>query len=121
MGPSRSTRCAACPTAAGSCATGSPRAPPMPPGAAPSSPRAGDRGVLRLCPAVTVAGTGCASQLSLVKSEPARLRGQVTQLRADKRRSARTRRHLETEIAATDGGDRGALGAGGEPALPVTL
>jgi tol-pal system protein YbgF len=71
-----------------------------------------------------VAGAGCASQLSIVKAENARLRTQVTQLRADKRRAERKSRELENELAlSADRADTAAIGAArtGAPVLPVEV
>jgi tol-pal system protein YbgF len=67
---------------------------------------------------------GCTSQLSMVKSDNQRLRAQVTELRADKRRTERRIRELENELLLADRADTAALDRGkrpGTPALPVEV
>jgi tol-pal system protein YbgF len=71
-----------------------------------------------------VAGAGCASQLSMVKAENHRLKAQVTQLRADKRRADRKVRELENELAVqNDRSDTAAVARvrTGAPVLPVEV
>jgi tol-pal system protein YbgF len=71
-----------------------------------------------------VAGAGCASQLSLVKAENHRLKAQVTQLRADKRRADRKVRELENELSVmNDRSDTAAVARArtGAPVLPVEV
>jgi tol-pal system protein YbgF len=63
-------------------------------------------------------GTGCASQLSIVKSDNARLRTMVTELRADKRRAERRVRELEGELAEQKGANPSRAAA---PPLPVEV
>jgi tol-pal system protein YbgF len=72
----------------------------------------------------TLTSAGCASQLSIVKAENKRLRAQVTDLRADKRRAERKTRELENELALLDErDDTRAIGKArtGRPVLPVEV
>ena len=69
--------------------------------------------------ALVLGGTGCASQLSIVKSDNARLRTMVTELRADKRRAERRVRELEGELAVSRGAPD--LPRGVAPPLPVEV
>jgi tol-pal system protein YbgF len=83
-----------------------------------------DHGVSRLYAVLGVlylSGAGCASQLSMVKSDNARLRTMVTELRADKRRAERRVRELEGELADYRGDDAPDRGRASAPVLPVEV